>query len=294
MSRLLDFNVDGADWPNRETSTFIPAAGLRWHVQTMGPENAPVVVLLHGTGASTHSWRDLMPMLAERCRVIALDLPGHGFTSQAPMLQLSMQGMAMSVGKLLEIMNVSPDLIVGHSAGAAIAARLCLDGSAHPKGVVSLAGALLQLQGAAGKLFSPTAKLLALNPLVPRLFSWRAKKASVVSDLMGRTGSTLDADGLKQYTILARSSGHTGAALGMMANWDLQGLARQLSDLKPKLLLVTASNDRMIPASDGKRVQALMPDAERHEMPGLGHLAHEEKPGDVAELIFDFYNRITK
>jgi magnesium chelatase accessory protein len=294
MSRLLDFNVDGADWPNREASTFVHAAGLRWHVQSMGPEDAPVVLMLHGTGASTHSWRSLMPMLAESLRVVAVDLPGHGFTSQAPMLQLSMQGMAMAVGKLLETLNVSPVLIVGHSAGAAIAARLCLDGGAAPAGVISLAGALLKLQGAAGKLFSPTAKLLALNPLVPRFFSWRAKKASVVSDLMGRTGSQLDADGLKYYTILARSAGHTGSALGMMANWDLQGLARQLPELKPKLLLVTASNDRMIPPSDGKRAQALVADSELHEMQGLGHLAHEEQPADIAKLIFDFYDRITK
>ena len=108
------------------------------------------------------------------------------------------------------------------------------------------------------------------------------------------TGSQLDADGLKYYTILARSAGHTGSALGMMANWDLQGLARQLPELKPKLLLVTASNDRMIPPSDGKRAQALVADSELHEMQGLGHLAHEEQPADIAKLIFDFYDRITK
>ena len=292
--RLLDFTVDGADWPNRDASAFVLAAGLRWHVQMMGPEDAPVVLMLHGTGASTHSWRSLIPMLAKRYRVIAVDLPGHGFTSQAPMLQLSMQGMAMSVGKLLETLKATPALIVGHSAGAAIAARLCLDGGAAPAGVVSLAGALLQLQGVAGKLFSPTAKLLALNPLVPRFFSWRAKKPSVIRDLMARTGSNLDADGIKFYQILARASGHTGAALSMMANWDLQGLARQLPELKPKLLLVTASNDRMIPPADGQRAQALVPGSELHEMQGLGHLAHEEQPADVAKFIFDFYDRITK
>jgi magnesium chelatase accessory protein len=40
----------------------------------------PTVLLLHGTGASTHSWRALAPLLARRCTVVALDLPGHGFT----------------------------------------------------------------------------------------------------------------------------------------------------------------------------------------------------------------------
>ena len=62
MGYYLDWATDGADWPNREASRFVEAAGLRWHVQVMGA--GPVLLLLHGTGASTHSWRDVMPKLA--------------------------------------------------------------------------------------------------------------------------------------------------------------------------------------------------------------------------------------
>ena len=53
-------------------------AGLRWHVQMMG--TGPQVLLLHGAGAATHSWRDVAPLLARDFTVIAPDLPGHGFT----------------------------------------------------------------------------------------------------------------------------------------------------------------------------------------------------------------------
>ena len=63
-ARGPNWERDGRDWPNREASRFVHAAGLRWHVQVMG--SGPVVLLLHGTGAATHSWRDLMPKLAER------------------------------------------------------------------------------------------------------------------------------------------------------------------------------------------------------------------------------------
>ena len=54
---------DGADWPHRHSSIFVHAAGLRWHVQQMG--RGPVVLLIHGTSAATHSFRGLAPLLAD-------------------------------------------------------------------------------------------------------------------------------------------------------------------------------------------------------------------------------------
>src|SRR3954465_15975067 len=79
MSYFLSWDRDGRDWPHREASRFIEAAGLRWHVQIMG--QGPAALLLHGTGASTHSFLDLAPLLARRFTVVMPDLPGHGFTA---------------------------------------------------------------------------------------------------------------------------------------------------------------------------------------------------------------------
>ena len=81
MPARLDWTVDGADWPNRDASRFVEAGGLRWHVQVMG--TGPVALLVHGMGASSHSWRDVAPLLASRFTVIIPDLPGHAFTDQA-------------------------------------------------------------------------------------------------------------------------------------------------------------------------------------------------------------------
>ena len=75
---------DGADWPNRSASRFVVASDLTWHVQELGAPEAPVLLLLHGTGAATHSWAGLAPLLAPHFRVVALDLPGHGFTDPLP------------------------------------------------------------------------------------------------------------------------------------------------------------------------------------------------------------------
>ena len=76
----LDWERDGADWPNRAASRFVTVGAMRWHVQVMG--SGPVLLLLHGTGASSHSWRDLAPRLARHFTVLAPDLPGHGFSAQ--------------------------------------------------------------------------------------------------------------------------------------------------------------------------------------------------------------------
>ena len=72
MAGALDWSRDGATWPHHERSRFVQAAGLRWHVQQFpGPQaDSPSVLLLHGTGASSHSWRDLAPLLAQRFEVL--------------------------------------------------------------------------------------------------------------------------------------------------------------------------------------------------------------------------------
>ncbi|WP_158746539.1 alpha/beta fold hydrolase BchO [Acidisphaera sp. L21] len=278
------------DWPNRGSSQFVRATGLVWHVQTMG--SGPVLLLIHGTGAATHSWRDLAPILAQHFTVVAPDLPGHGFTESPAMRRLSLPGMALALQALLRMLNLQPQVAVGHSAGAAILARMALDGQIRPQCLVGLNAAVMPLGGIPGQLFSPLAKLLVGLPLLPELFAWRARDTAIVEKLLADTGSTLDARGVALYARLVRQPSHAAAALGMMAHWDLQPLLRALPRLRPPLLLIVGANDRTIPPADAVRIQALVPGATLATLPGLGHLAHEEAPQVVADLILD-HARIT-
>ncbi len=66
------------DWPGRSVSRIVQSKPHRWHVQVTG--KGPDVLLLHGAGASSHSWASLIGHLDTSHRVIALDLPGHGWT----------------------------------------------------------------------------------------------------------------------------------------------------------------------------------------------------------------------
>jgi magnesium chelatase accessory protein len=279
----LVFERDGRDWPNREASRFISAGGVRFHFQVAG--DGPPLLLLHGTGASTHSWRALLPRLAEHFTVIAPDLPGHGFTSMPAPERLSLPAMADAVSALLRTLELDPEIVVGHSAGAAVLVRMALDGRIAPKAIVSLAGALLPLGGFAGQMFSPIAKLMALNPVVPQLFAWRASNPAVIERLLDQTGSRIDPAGAAIYARLARTRGHVAGALGMMANWDLKSLEADLPRLAVPLVLVAGGTDRMVRAEVAYDVRRRLPTAEVVMLRGLGHLAHEEKPELIAAII---------
>lgn len=245
----------------------------------------PTVLLLHGTGAATHSWRTLAPMLAERFTVVALDLPGHGFTEALPSHRMSLPGMAAAIAELLKEIDVDPAIAIGHSAGAAILVHMCLDKRIEPRLLISLNGALLPFRGLAGQLFPPMAKLLYLNPFVPRMFAWGAGDGARVERLLRDTGSTIDAEGRNLYTRLLRRSSHVGGALRMMANWQLQPLERALPRLQTPLILVTGENDRAVPPRSAEEVGRLVPGARVVRLPGLGHLAHEEKPERIDTLV---------
>jgi magnesium chelatase accessory protein len=280
---------EGRDWPNAEKSRFVTAGGVKWHVQVAG--SGPVVLLIHGTGAATHSWRDVLPLLAPHFTVVAPDLPGHGFTSAIG--RASPVNVATALAALTEHLKLPPALTVGHSAGAAIALTMADKHLARPQAIVSLGGALLPFPGMAGKLFPTMARLMFVNPLAPELFAMRTRVPGEVARFLKRsTESQIDARGIACYEALLHNSGHIGGALALMANWDLHPLEAALPTLDLPILLAHGEGDATIPASVSKKVATRLPAGEVLILPGLGHLAHEEAPAQHAELIIDFARRV--
>ncbi len=283
MSSRPDWTRDGSDWPNRDASRFVRAGGIDWHVQRSG--EGPTLLLLHGTGGATHSWRDLFPALAVDHDVIALDLPGHGFTGGRVGATMSLPWMARVVGELVEALGTKPALIVGHSAGAAVAIRAVLDRRLPPAPIVALSGALLPFPGALQPWSAGIAKLLFLNPFVPRLLSWHASSGGTVERMLAGTGSRVDDEQRRLYARLFARPAHVEAALAMMANWDLASLQADLPKLAVPLTLVAPAGDLFIPPDVATRVAAIVPGAKVVPLPRLGHLAHEEDPAAAEAII---------
>ena len=166
---------------------------------------------------------------------------------------------------------------------------MVLDGLVDAKAVVGLSPALLPFPGLAAKLFPTMAKLLFVNPFAPYIFARMAGPTREVARFMLKsTGSSLDDNAVDFYARLFRKPGHIAGTIGMMASWDLEPLKRDLPGLKVPLLLIHGDGDTAIPLAKAREAAALMPGARLEVLTGLGHLAHEEAPERVAEMITVF------
>lgn len=273
------------DWPNRAASRIVAAKPHRWHVQVTG--QGADVLLLHGAGASTHSWARLMPYLADRYRCIALDLPGHGWT-RSPRGRARLGDVAEDIATLCAQEGWMPEMIIGHSAGGAISLELARSGRIAPHRLIIVNGALENFRGSAGWLFPAMAKMLALNPLTGLLISHGGRSIGQVRKILASAGTELDADGLAHYAHLIQRRAHVDGTLAMMAQWSLDGLLARLPRQTTSCLLITAANDQAVPPAKSAQAAARMPHARWQDVAGYGHLLHEEAPQIVAPLILDF------
>jgi magnesium chelatase accessory protein len=286
----LDWARDGRHWPHAQASRFIRIGDLDWHVQHFGPppDRAPVVLLLHGTGAASHSWRDVAPRLAEHCHVVVPDLPGHGFSRRPSELALSLPVMGAAVDALMARLALAPRLVAGHSAGAVIGAWTVLHGRLRPRHLVGLNGAWQPFGGNAAHWISPATQLLASSRWAARGLSRLAGSELVLDHLLRGTGSRIDLAGRRGYALLVSSPAHVSAALSMMAHWDLRALQTELPELAQRqcaLTLIVGDADPMVPPSQSLALQRRVAGARLHSLAGLGHLAHEEAPERVSQLM---------
>ncbi len=253
------------------------------------PGTEPTAVLVHGSGSSADSFELLAPLLARRFRVISFDLPGHARTRVPAGYTPDLAQLADSVHALLVHLDCQPSLVVGHSAGAAVLARLTLDGRVEPSLLAGLGAALAPFEGLAGLMLPAAARVLA-QPGVAALLS-SSVDGALVDRLLRGVGSRLGADGREHYHRLAKSDAHLAGVLAMFANWNLDELAAQLPGLKSPLLLIAGALDRAVPLAQLRRVAGRVPGASLEVIAGAGHLMHEERPREVARLIFDHLDR---
>lgn len=280
----MDWQRDGAGWPHAEQSAFVRARPHLWHVQVMG--EGPLALLLHGAGGASHSWRTLMPLLAETHRCIALDLPGHGFTRRGSMQRSSLPLMAEDTWRLLDKMEAAPALIIGHSAGGALALQMSL---MRPTPVLGINAALEDFNGVAGWLFPMMARALSVNPITAPAVAAMIRGANVDS-LLRSTGSVLDAEGTALYARCLSNSEHVAGTLAMMSQWSLRGLRARMDRITAPVHLSAGGNDRTVPPESAARMAARIPGATWATLPGLGHLAHEE---DAAKILSEIPNLAT-
>lgn len=273
---------DAKGWPLTAFSRQVLHRPHRWHIQEAG--EGPLILLIHGAGGATQSFRGVFPILALTNHVVAVDLPGQGFTQSGAQQRCGLDHMSEDLLSLCRNQGWVPDLIVGHSAGVAIALRMWELGLRPQRGIVGINAALGKFKGVAGWLFPIMAKALAVTPFSASLFAHTTTRASV-RNLVKGTGSDLDDAGLELYYRLATDKGHVDATLSMMAQWSLDGLLARLGKIDCPVHLIVGLADKAVPPHVSADAVRTIPNARLTELPDLGHLAHEEDPATIARLI---------
>lgn len=255
--------------------------------------SGPTLLLLHGAGGSTHSFRDIIPLLAETHHVVAIDLPGQGFTKLGARHRCGLNEMAQDIEKLCDQESWQPSAILGHSAGGALALRLTQT-MRSPQGqipkIIGINPALDNFKGLAGVLFPVMAKILAALPYTAQFFSAASANPARIEALIKSTGSSLAPDGLELYRLLVADRNHVDATLLMMAQWNLDQLSESLHTIDAQTIFIVGDQDGAVPPAVSHTAAALMRHATIIEIAGKGHLVHEEAPESVTRHVLQFLN----
>ena len=280
----MDWETYKTDWPNSAWSNFVSAGKHRWHLQIKGTGRC--ILLLHGTGASVHSWSSLFDHLSQDFKVVAIDLPGHGFTKLGTKQRSSLTHMSADIVALCNQEGIKPDYIIGHSAGTAVA--LEMSKTLTLRGVIGLNSALSKFGGIASWAFPMLAKVIALNPLIPSYLASLGSNPHRVKKLLNDTGSRLSEAQINFYKALFKDKSHVEGALLMMSQWNLDRLLLRLSELSTATLLIAGEKDRTVPPQIASQMAHTLPNGEFQILAGLGHLAHEEDPEQILDIITAF------
>jgi pimeloyl-ACP methyl ester carboxylesterase len=255
----------------------------RLHVRDSGPRQAPVVVLLHGFGASLQTWDLWVRGLSQTHRVIRLDLPGSGLSPPDPDQDYTDARSLQLLRSLLDELGVSRATMVGHSMGGRIAWTFAAQ---HPERTDKLV--LIAPDGFAsegfeyGKPMDVPFSLSLMRQVLPKpllrmsLKSAYAQPESLTDALTTRYHELLLAPGARQ------------AMLDRLKQTALQEPEPMLRQIKAPTLLVWGESDAMIPASNARDYLQAIVGSRLFLYPGVGHLPHEEASEVSLKAVVDF------
>ena len=274
-----------------DDSRFIEVNGLDVHTKSRGA-GAPTFLLLHGFGASTFSWREVMEPLGELGSVIAYDRPAFGLTErplswEAGENPYTPEAQVALVIGLLDSLGIEQAILVGNSAGGTVAVATAL---AHPERVemLVLVDAAIYTGGGAPAFVRPLFQLPQFDRLGPLI----ARRLQAQGDDFLRSAwhdpDKITPDIFAGYWKPLRAQ-HWDRAL-----WELtkasraSDLAERLDELTLPTLVITGDDDRIVPTEQSLRLAAELPDAELAVIPACGHLPHEECPEAFLEAVTTF------
>lgn len=269
-------------------------SGVLMHYREVGPADAPTLVLVHGFGASVHSWDGWTKGLSDAYRVISVDLPGHGLTEAPNDYAPSMAGFAEDVHAFAQAKGLDRFVIAGFSMGGHVAAKYALAYPERTEGLILIGAAGWRDERMDG---APLLFRLMSVPLVSDVlrdadasaFTRRTLRAAFVDQSFATEAM------VARYTDLSRGPGHRLIISRMITR--IRGEEYMTSERLAPLasiptLVLHGEQDRIVPVDFGRRYHAAIPGSELVTWPNVGHLPQEEITEDSLAVVRPFLARV--
>jgi len=245
----------------------------RLHVRESGPQDAPAVLLIHGFGASLHTWEPWAQTLSHQLRVLRLDLPGSGLSPPDTGNDYSDTRSIALINALLDARGLQKVSLLGHSIGGRIAWTFA---ATDPQRVDKLV--LLAPDGFASPGFEYGKP--AQVPAAMGLMRWIAPRWLLRMNLSPGyfQPDALSEENLSRYHDLMRAPGARAAMLARLEQTTLLEPQPLLQQIQAPTLLVWGREDAMIPFANAADYQRDIADNRLLALEKMGHLAMEENP----------------
>lgn len=280
-------------------SQFTDVNGITVHYKTAG-EGDPALVLLHGFAASTYSWREVMPPLAEVYRVVAFDRPAFGLTDRPlpgdfpnGVNPYTAEAQADLTVGLMDKLGIDRAVLVGNSAGGTIATYTALR---HPERVQALilVDAAIYAGGGSPAFVRPlfkTPQMRHVGPLFARAIqNWGYQFGQSAWHDPSRFTDEI----WQNYIKPLRAENWDRALWELTAASQPLGLDQRLDELTVPVLVITGDDDRIVPTEQSIRLAGEIPGAQLVVIPNCGHVPQEECPAQVLEAINAFLTELSK
>lgn len=246
----------------------------------------PALVLIHGLGASTYTWRYNIDGLARDFRVVAVDLLGFGHSQRLADADYSLTGHARRLALLLERLGIDQAVIVGHSLGGLVALHFAERYPQRVRGLVLVAPATPR----EAQMLAWARYVAALRPFFYAFgYQSRAVRRRVLATLYADPAVVSD-EVVEQYLGLARFKGHQ-EALARLIRGVARDPALDLTRFAVPVLLLWGERDRLVPPQRARWLLARLPAARFVKVPRAGHMLPEEQPDEFNRLVAAFAAR---
>ena len=274
-------------WPYSQYSKFIETDNFVWHYQLIGKPGNPIILLIHGAGASSHSWANLIPKLQE-FQVLAVDLPGHRFSKIKKGIRPQHDIIVRDLIVLFESLKVKPNVFVGHSIGAVIVLSLSDIYEGPLSSIVLINGALERFEGPAGTIFPLMARVFYASPLTKYWIKLFNSAETSLRKFLSISGSNLTSKNIDYYMKLMTNEDHVTGTLAFISNWNIGDIEKKLKKISVSTLFLAGMRDGIVNYKTSVRAHKKAFNAKIMLFESEGHLIHEVSSAKVAKEINSF------